>query len=48
VHRRLFASLALFSVWFVTFLGGVALHGAIHLLLLAALLVFPWRSARTR
>lgn len=34
---------ALLSAWLVLLMSGVALAGAIHLLLAAALLLFPWR-----
>ena len=35
----------LFSTWLVLLLSGVALGGAIHLLLLTALVTYPWRLA---
>jgi hypothetical protein len=44
--RRLVLAAALFSAWMVLLLLGVAGHGAVHLLLAAALLIFPWRAVR--
>ena len=41
---RLIASASLFSVWFVVLLAGSPLRGWIHVVLLAALAVFPWRA----
>ena len=41
---RLIAAAILFSVWFVVLLAGSPLRGWIHLVLLAALAVFPWRA----
>lgn len=35
---------ALLSAWLVLLLSGVALGGAVYLLLAAALLLFPWRA----
>jgi hypothetical protein len=46
VTRRLLLACALFSVWFVGLLGGVALGGAIHLALVAAVAAFPWKAVR--
>lgn len=43
---RLLLACALFSAWLVPLLAGWAFGGAIHLVLLAALVVFPWRAAR--
>jgi hypothetical protein len=42
---RLYISLACLSAWLVLLLLGYAFGGAIHLALLAALLLFPWREA---
>jgi hypothetical protein len=42
---RLYCSLACFSAWLVLLILGHAFGGAIHLALLAALLLFPWRQA---
>ena len=39
-------SLTLFSGWLALLFAGVARGGAVHLLLLAALALFPWRAAR--
>ncbi len=44
--RRLTLSVALLSGWLILLLSGVALGGAVHLLLLASLVLFPWREAR--
>jgi hypothetical protein len=41
---RAAAGLLLLTAWLALLFAGVALHGGIHLLLLAALGVFPWRS----
>ncbi|MGE5234044.1 MAG: hypothetical protein ACM3OB_08025 [Acidobacteriota bacterium] len=43
---RLLAACALFSAWLVPLLAGWAFGGAIHLVLAAALVAFPWRAAR--
>lgn len=45
---RLTLSVGLLSAWLILLLSGFALGGAIHLLLLASLLLFPWREARKR
>ena len=42
---RLFATGVLVSTWMVLLFSGVVLGGAAHLLLVAALLAFPWRTA---
>ena len=39
-------SLTLFSGWLALLFAGVAGGGAVHLLLLAALALFPWRAAQ--
>jgi hypothetical protein len=41
--RAALAALAL-SLWLVLLLAGWSLRGAVHLLLLMALLLFPWRQ----
>jgi hypothetical protein len=38
-------SLTLFSGWLALLFAGFAGGGAVHLLLLAALALFPWRAA---
>jgi hypothetical protein len=43
---RLLAAAALLGAWLVLLLSGVALGGAIHLVAVAALVVFPWGAAR--
>jgi uncharacterized RDD family membrane protein YckC len=45
---RLLVACGLFSLWFVALLGGVAGGGTIHLVLAAALVVFPWSALRGR
>ena len=45
LQRNLLASV-LISGWLVFLLVGWALGGAIHLALVGALLVFPWRELR--
>lgn len=45
---RLLASAALISAWLVALLVGWTLGGAVYLLLLTALAVFPWQSVRSR
>jgi len=45
---RLTLSVALLAAWLILLLSGVALAGAIHLLLVASLALFPWREARDR
>jgi len=37
-------ALLLFSSWLTLLFSGFALRGAVHLLLAAALLLFPWRA----
>ncbi|HEV8581707.1 MAG TPA: hypothetical protein VGX68_21780 [Thermoanaerobaculia bacterium] len=37
-------SLLLFTSWMALLFAGYILGGAIHLLFLAALLLFPWRA----
>lgn len=39
-------ALTLFSGWLALLFSGFAGGGAVHLLLLAALALFPWRAAR--
>ncbi len=39
-------ALPLLSLWLVLLFAGWTLGGAVHLLLLAALVLFPWREAR--
>ena len=41
---RAAAALLLFSTWMGLLFAGFLLHGALHLLLVAAALLFPWRS----
>ena len=43
---RLTLSVALLAAWLVSLMSGVSLAGAIHLLLLASLVLFPWREKR--
>jgi hypothetical protein len=38
-------ALTLFSGWLALLFAGFAGGGAVHLLLLAALVLFPWRTA---
>lgn len=45
---RLTLSVATLSAWLILLLSGFALGGAIHLLLVASLILFPWREARDR
>ena len=45
---RLTLSVVLLSAWLILLLSGFALGGAIHLLLLGSLVLFPWREARDR
>jgi hypothetical protein len=40
-------ALLLFSLWLSGLLAGAVLGGALHLLLPAAALLFPWRALRT-
>jgi hypothetical protein len=44
IIRMLFA-LVLFSLWLALLFSGFALGGAVHVLLVAALGLFPWRGA---
>ena len=41
---RLFAAAASLAAWLVLLFFGYLLHGAVHLLALAGLLLVPWRS----
>jgi hypothetical protein len=41
---RLFAAAASFAAWLVLLFFGWSLHGAVHLLALAGLLLAPWRA----
>jgi hypothetical protein len=41
---RLFASASAIAAWLVLLFLGVALGGAVHLLLALALALFPWRD----
>ena len=43
---RLTFSVAALSAWLILLLSGFALGGAVHLLLVASLALFPWRQAR--
>ncbi len=43
---RLTLSTVLLSAWLILLLAGAALGGAVHLLLLASLTLFPWRAVR--
>jgi hypothetical protein len=43
-YGRAAAALLLFSAWMGLLFAGFLLHGALHLLLVAAALLFPWRS----
>ncbi len=45
VTLRTVLALILFSSWLALLFSGLALGGAVHLLLVAALGVFPWRVA---
>lgn len=42
---RLLLAASAFSAWLVLLFTGWSFGGAVHLLLLAALLLFPWREA---
>jgi hypothetical protein len=42
---RAAVSIAALSAWVVALFTGWVLAGAVHLLLLAAVLLFPWRAA---
>jgi hypothetical protein len=41
---RAATALLLFSSWLALLFSGFAFHGGVHLLPLAALIVFPWRA----
>ena len=43
-YGRAAAALLLCSAWMGLLFAGFLLHGALHLLLVAAALLFPWRS----
>lgn len=42
---RAILATGLLSTWLVLLLSGMALGGAVHLLLLAAVVTYPWRLA---
>lgn len=42
--RRLLASLLAIAAWLILLFSGVVLGGAVHLLLVAALVFFPWKA----
>jgi hypothetical protein len=46
-RNRLILFAVLFPAWLVLLMIGWTLGGAIHLLLAAALVLFPWKQART-
>lgn len=41
---RTILALLLFSSWLALLFAGFAFRGGVHLLLLAALLLFPWKA----
>jgi hypothetical protein len=43
-YGRAAAALLSFSAWMGLLFAGFLLHGALHLLLVVAALLFPWRS----
>ena len=43
---RLLAAATALSAWLILLLVGWNLGGVVHLLLVAALVAFPWRSVR--
>lgn len=43
-YGRAAAALLSFSTWMGLLFAGFMLHGALHLLLVVAALLFPWRS----
>ena len=43
--KRLLASAGCLSAWLILLFSGFSLGGAIHLLLVAALVLFPWKAA---
>lgn len=43
-YGRAAAALLLFSAWMGLLFAGFLLHGALHLLPVAAALLFPWRT----
>jgi hypothetical protein len=45
-YRRLVAAASCFSAWMVLLLLGHSLGPFVHLLAVAALLLFPWNAAR--
>ena len=47
-YGRAAAALLLFSAWMGLLFAGFLLHGALHLLLVAAALLFPWRALAPR
>ena len=47
LSQRTFLAAALVSTWLFSLLIGWALGGAIHLALVAALAIFPWRQLRS-
>jgi hypothetical protein len=45
VYLRCLAAALLFSSWMTLLFAGFAWGGAVHLLLAASLVLFPWRAA---
>jgi hypothetical protein len=45
---RALLGLILISAWLALLFSGLAFGGAIHLLLVAALVLFPWRKAANK
>lgn len=43
--RRLWSSVLCVSVWLILLFTGLSLGGAVHLLLVAAAVLFPWRTS---
>ena len=44
---RAIAATGLLSTWLVLLFSGVALGGAVHVVLLAAVVTYPWHLLRT-
>lgn len=42
--KRLLGSAACLSAWLILLFSGYSLAGAVHLLLAAALILFPWKT----
>lgn len=48
LHRKILPAAVLLSAWLMLLMTGYALGGWVHLVLLTAVALFPWRDQATR